>query len=124
MLFAAGCLAILLGITHSILGEVLMFKSLRENSIIPNLTGDKFNLRQIRILWVSWHLVTIFGWALGILLFFLTDVNAAPATLLTQLKQVIAVAMCGGAILVLLGTKAKHPGWIVLLSIASLVWFT
>jgi hypothetical protein len=40
----------------------------------------------------------------------------------TALLHVIAVGMLASAALVLYGTKARHPGWLGLLAVATLTW--
>ena len=58
----------LVGAAHSVLGEILVFRSLRLRGVVP--TGGQPVLREqhVRILWGSWHLVTVLGWALSALL--------------------------------------------------------
>ena len=50
MLFAAGCLAFVLGFIHSILGEILIFKRMRDGGIIPTNGGSLLEERHVRIL--------------------------------------------------------------------------
>ncbi len=122
MLLIAGCLSMLLGIAHSILGEVLIFKKLRNNEIILTNGGDLLAARQVRILWASWHLVTIFGWALAGILFWLSFAENDNVELISGVVDLVSIAMFCGALLVLVGTKGKHPGWFVLTIIAVLSW--
>lgn len=73
----------------------------------------------VRILWASWHVVTVLGWCVAVILFWL----ALPSS--TQVAQAfiakaIIVSMLAGSILVLVGTKGKHPGWVGLLGVAIL----
>ena len=58
----------LVGAVHSVLGEILVFRSLRLRGVVP--TGGQPVLREqhVRILWGSWHLVTVLGWAFSALL--------------------------------------------------------
>ena len=96
-LAAAGILCFLIGLTHTVLGEVLVFQRLRaEGALIPTEGGTALRERHVRILWASWHLATVFGWC-------------------------IAAAPLAGAFLVLVGTKGRHPGWVGLLVAAVLV---
>lgn len=110
MLTSAGILCFLLGTIHSILGERMIFQPLRkeeDNAIIRKSRG---------ILWATWHLVTLFGGCLGLYLLDLGGVNIPGA-----FTVYIAFTMFLGALLVFIGTKSKHPGWMVLLLIAVLV---
>ena len=38
------------------------------------------------------------------------------------IEKAIIASMLGGALLVLIGTRGRHPGWIGLLGVAILVW--
>lgn len=120
-LISASVLAILVGLVHSILGEKLIFKRLRQGRLIPTNGGNILHERHIRILWASWHGFAIFGWCLAALLFYF-----AQAKSLAELKAICGIAIIGATLLasifVFVGTKAKHPGWIGLLAIAALAW--
>jgi len=122
MLFPAGCLAIALGIIHSILGEYLIFQRLREGGVIPTNGGTLLKPKHVRILWASWHLVTVFGWALGSILCWYSLSSSVELTNPIWLTNVITITMLAGAALVLIGTKGRHPGWIILTLISLLTW--
>jgi len=59
LLLAAAVLLFFIGVVHSVLGEKLIFIRLR--SRIKDQTSLDLSERHVRILWVSWHLVTLFG---------------------------------------------------------------
>ncbi|OKY27469.1 MULTISPECIES: hypothetical protein [Thalassotalea] len=120
MLIAAGIFAILLGVIHSILGEWLIFKKLRHNTIVPTQGGTVLAARQIRIIWASWHLVTLFGWSLGAILWTIAFASSSHVDVIAITTNVIAVIMFCSALLVLFATKGKHPGWVVLTLISVL----
>ena len=116
----AAALAVFIGVVHSVLGEVLIFRKLRFRSIVPALGAPPLSERNIRILWATWHVVTIFGFALATILFQLgsaTDVLSFRATVLNA----TGTAFLGASILVLVGTRARHPGWVGLAGVAILV---
>lgn len=119
----AGILCFILGIVHSILGELLIFKSKRNpSSIVPSKKSADFKERHIRIIWATWHLTTIFGWCLGIIL---VKISLTQSELNTEIIGLITqstiYAMMAGSILVLIATKGKHPGWLILLIIGALL---
>ena len=110
MLTLAGVLCFLLGAVHSILGERMIFQSLRmqkEHSVLKKYRG---------ILWATWHLVTLFGACLGLYLLELTGLKLPGG-----FPLFIAATLLLGALLVGIGTKGRHPGWIILLFIAFLI---
>ena len=120
-LFIAGSLAILVGLVHSILGEVLIFSRLRNDEIVPTSPAPPLQERHVRILWASWHMVSIFGWAFGAILLRM----AFPATeqlFFLFVKDSIIVSTFVSASIVLVATKGRHPGWVGLLAVAVLAW--
>lgn len=116
----AGVLAILTGLAHSVLGEILIFRHLRENGVVPSRPAPPLRERHVRIIWASWHLVSVFGWAFaGILL----AIASGADDLRTIAVNAIVASHLGGSALVLVGTRGRHPGWIALLAVAALVRF-
>lgn len=119
LVVAAG-LAFLTGIAHSVLGEILIFRHLRNGTLVPELDAPPLRSRNIRIIWATWHLATVFGWAFaGMLLQLALSPQASPLTLLVGAT---VAAYAGGSLLVLVGTRGRHPGWIALAAVAGLVW--
>lgn len=111
----------LVGIAHSVLGEVLIFNRLRGGYVVPTEGGSLLRERHVRILWASWHLVTIFGFVFAAVLVRIGWNPAFPQQ--TFLLSAIAAGMMAGGLLVLYATLGRHPGWIGLLAIAILLWF-
>ena len=121
LLFIAGSLALITGIVHSVLGEILIFRHLRSGGLVPTLSAPPLRERNIRIIWATWHLGSVFGWAFaGVLL----RLAAAPhdSSLMAFVLSAIVFANLGGSLLVLIGTKGRHPGWIALLAVAACTW--
>ncbi|MEM9936288.1 MAG: hypothetical protein AAF824_21870 [Bacteroidota bacterium] len=76
----------------------------------------------MRIIWASWHMATAFAWALSaIILFVAFNIQELPGEWVTILTLCPTISMLIGSALVQLGTKGKHPGWIVLLLIGLLL---
>jgi len=123
--FAAGCLTFIVGLIHSVLGEVRIFRTLTEKSLQES-TGEMPKKRHRQILRVTWHLSTLFGWAFGALLlrFSLPEASLESQAFTSHAftKIVITTAFSLASLLTLLGTEGKHPGWIGLLAVAILVW--
>jgi len=118
VLMAAGVLSILVGIIHSILGEILVFKNLRRGNLVPNLPAPPLRQRNIRILWATWHLASILGVAMGIILLDFSMSSTFPLFVI----YTIAMSMFLAGALVCYATKAKHPGWLGLMGVALLCW--
>jgi hypothetical protein len=121
LLFTAGILAVVTGLAHSVLGEILIFRHLRRGSLLPNMDAPPLRQRNIRIIWASWHVLTLFGWSFAAILFRLSFASPGDA-LFSPVAGAIVVANLGGSLLVLIGTRGRHPGWIALLLVAALTW--
>lgn len=118
---AAAILAIVVALVHSILGEIMIFRRLRTpGRVIPTDGGDRLRGSNVRILWASWHVLTVFG--LGMAAILLRLASSARTAENDFIAQTIAVSMLGGSLLVLAGTRGRHPGWVGLLGVAGLVW--
>jgi hypothetical protein len=118
-MFAAGVLAILVGLVHSVLGEILIFNRMRNKGVIPTVGAPLLRERHVRILWASWHIVTVFGCAIGAILLRLAF-PFSENVLQIFVENTIAISMLVSSLLVLVGTKGMHPGWLALLGVAVL----
>lgn len=113
----AAVVALATGIVHSVLGETLIFRHLRDGGLVPVLGAPPLRERNVRIIWATWHLATLFGWAFAGVLFQLA--LGRPVTVPLVVGAVV-FAYLGGAVLVLVGTKGRHPGWVALAAVAAL----
>jgi hypothetical protein len=116
---AAALLTILIGAVHSVLGEKLIFRRMRTSGFIPTEGGQVLREPYVRIIWASWHVVTVMGWCVAA--FLAWGATQASAGAFQFFLHAIAVAMLASSILVLLGTKGRHPGWAGLLAVSVLV---
>ena len=117
----AAALAFFVGLVHSVLGERLIFRRIRQGGFVPTKGGNLLDERHVRILWASWHVVTVFGWCIAYILLRLSF-SSASASSTWFIEQAIIIATLAGSALVFIGTRARHPGWAGLLGIAVLVW--
>ncbi len=116
---AAGALAFIVGLVHSILGERLVFSRMRSAGLIPTNGGTVLLERHVRILWATWHVVTAIGWCMAGLLVWLSLASLSQAAQ-SVIALLIVASMSGSALLVLVGTKGRHPGWVGLGGVAVL----
>lgn len=121
LLATAAILAAATGVVHSLLGERLIFRHLRRSSLVPSLPAPPLQARNVRILWATWHLASVFGWALAALLW---QLALEPGVALSARYVLGAVAggFLVGALFVLVGTRGRHPGWIALGAVGVLSW--
>ena len=116
----AAVLAVVTGIVHSVLGELLIFRHLREGTLVPAKDAPPLRGRNVRIIWATWHLATVFGWAFAAILGWLAIDPKVPVMSLVMATTI--AAYIGGALLVLVGTRGRHPGWVALAVVAALTW--
>lgn len=117
---AAGILVIVIGLVHSVMGEQLIFRRMRTKGFIPTHGGGLLREPHVRILWASWHIVTMLGWCIAVALFWLAHPTQAQLSQ-SLVSQAIAGALLGSSVLVLVATKGRHLGWAGLLAAAVLV---
>src|SRR5262245_57909120 len=115
---AAGGLAILVALVHSVAGELLILRRLNVDSL-PRVAGSgEFAGRALRF---SWHLCSIF--ALGFAAMLLRrSLLSAPGSEVTFFMQATALSIGAAGLLVLFVSRGKHPGWIGLVAVALLTW--
>ncbi|KAL9650110.1 hypothetical protein ABK040_011281 [Willaertia magna] len=93
------------------------------NDLIPSNGGSLLKESNVRILWASWHILTVFGWGMAFILLWLArQSNKFTRDEYIVIVSAIAISMLVGAIFIFIGTKAKHPGWVGLLLVAIFVW--
>lgn len=117
----AGFLAITLGVVHSILGEVLVFRHLRESDIFSDNPESKLKERHYKTIWSTWHLVTLFGWGFGVILIIQSWSLTSEVTL-DKISMAISLLFLVSAIYWFIGTRGKHPAWVILGIISLLAW--
>lgn len=107
---------------HSVLGEILIFQRMRQpRRLVPAHGCTLLDERHVRILWATWHIVTVFGWAIGAMLLRLAWPSALE-NVVDFAVNTFAFAALAASGLVLFGTLGKHPGWIGLLAMAVCTW--
>jgi hypothetical protein len=121
LLASASVLLAIIGLVHTMLGEVLIFRRLRRGGLVPTDGGSALRERQVRILWATWHAVSVLGWAMSAMLWQLARTPAADP-FQAKLLFAISAGALGASALVAIGTRARHPGWIGLLAVAVLTW--
>lgn len=119
-LAAASLLAFFVGTAHSVMGEAMIFSRMRQRRLAPTQGSPMLGRAHVRILWASWHVATVFGWLAAAKLMFLAA-RPVPPDLRQVLLLAIGVAMFVASLLVLFGTRGRHPGWVAMLLVATLI---
>jgi hypothetical protein len=122
-LFIAGILFFFLGIAHSVIAEYLIFNDKRnKGSLVPSKRSTELKERHLRIIWATWHLSSFLGWCIGAILIKISfEQNELNSNITDFIVQSIIYATFVSSLLVLVGTKGKHPGWVGFLLIGILL---
>ncbi len=119
-LAAAAILSAVVATGHTVIGEWMVFRHMRRSLLVPVDTGPGLREFQIRILWATWHVVSLLGLALAALLWSF----AQMPTPRNEWLQLIAAAFAASGALVAFATRLQHLAWIALLLIAGLIVFS
>jgi hypothetical protein len=116
-LLIAAALLLLLGLVHSVLGERYILVRLFRRDNLPRLFGsDVFTKRTLRF---AWHLTTVVWLGVAVLLVRMAGVQTLGAP---EIGGTVAATAGVSALVALVGSRARHPAWIVFLVVAGLVW--
>mgnify|MGYP000869520352 CR=1 FL=1 len=119
-LMVAGLLTVLMALAHSIFGEQLILRPLaRQMQTSPN------RLLQSRLptLRFTWHITSVLGLGMAWLFFDCAQQSQLhPSQILLLRASSITFLVCFG--IALIGSRAKHPSWLIFLIIAGLTWFS
>lgn len=120
-LLAASALAVATALAHSVIGEQRIFRAMRRaGRVVPTEGGTVLRAFQVRILWATWHGLSVMGLGLAGVLLWLCQ-PAAEAASAGRVEACVAFAMGATGLLVLISNRGRHPAWFVLLLIAGLV---
>ena len=120
-LVSAGLLSIALGLAHSILGEMLIFRRLRADRLTSPAGPPLLTKRHVAVLWSTWHLLTLLGWGIGAVLIWLAW-QTPPIASLSTISTILSATFLISGVFWLYGTRGRHPAWIVFLLISGLLW--
>lgn len=116
MLIAAGVLAVLLAIAHSLLGERYVLRRLFRRDLPKLFGGVEFTKQTLRF---AWHLTSVAWCGLGGVLLLL---DGSPQPSVGVVHVVAATFGVSGAV-ALAGSRGRHPSWLVFFLIAALGWW-
>ena len=120
-LIGAAGLSVLIALAHSVLGEQRIFRHLRRSGqIVPTEGGTLLPEFQVRILWATWHMLSVMGLGMAAVLFWLAQ-PAAQAASSGRVEWCVALAMAVTGLLVLVSNRGRHPAWLALFAAAALV---
>lgn len=116
MLFVAAALVAVIGVAHSILGEIYILHPLYRQPNLPKLRGAEFPLSTIRF---AWHVTSLLLLGVAVVL-----LQVASGISVDAVVAAIGWTLLACSALPLIYSRGKHPSWILLLSAgaACLLW--
>jgi len=119
-LLVSGVLAILMGLAHSLIGEWLILRPLRSEGL-PAVRGSGRHTKST--LRFTWHVTSVLGFGTAaILLYFARQPSFDPGAVFVLRALSVSYFICFGVSIV--GSRARHPSWLVFLVIALLTWLS
>ena len=117
-LLAATVLILVLGAAHSYLGERFILVRLFRRADLPRIFGsDTFTRHTLRF---AWHLTTVVWYGIAVLLYWMAGVQRPLS--IAAVGAVVSATAFASAVVAFIGSRARHPAWVVFLAVAALVW--
>jgi hypothetical protein len=118
LLYAAAIGGVIIGATHSYLGEMRVFPKLLRAENLPRLRGSIDFTRSI-LRW-AWHLTSLawFGFAF---LLYLIAAGKSPSAV--ELARIIAVIFGLTGLVAFVTTRGRHIAWPFFALVALASWF-
>ncbi len=113
LLATAAGLLILLGVAHSYLGERYILIRLFRRPDLPRL--DAFTRQTLRF---AWHLTSVAWWGFAALLLTLPFSNERTRAS----GHAVTITFGVSSVVALVGSRGRHPSWVVFLVVAGLTW--
>lgn len=118
LLYLAASGAVIAGVTHSYLGERLVFPKLLAAENLPRLRGSLEFTRSI-LRW-AWHLTSL-AWVAFAYLLFVVGAGRTPDAI--TLVRIIAVFFGLTGLVTFVTTRGRHVAWPLFTLVALASWF-
>ena len=115
LILSATGLILAMSAAHSYLGEKYILRRLFRQPLPPLFGDDSFTKQTLRFVW---HLMSVMGVGLAVLLVLLATNQADTTNLLYLMAGLFGVM----ALFPLIITRTRHLSWVVMLAIALLCW--
>lgn len=120
-LLVSGILMVVMGIVHSIVGEKKIIGPIQHAEELPKVRGSIRGTKQT--LRFAWHVTSVLGWGAGVILFYYATLTAFAADQIFVLKT-LSVTFFICFLVSLIGSRAKHPSWIIFIIVSILTWLS
>lgn len=118
-LVVSGVLTAVLAIAHSIVGELRILIPLEKVADLPAVGGSVRQTR--RTLRFAWHVTSVFGLGFAAILLRYAQFGEFD-TEQVRLLRILSATFAASFLVAIVGSRGKHPAWIVFLIVAGLTW--
>ncbi len=110
---------VVLALAHSIVGERLILIPLARVADLPPVGGSVRQTR--RTLRFAWHVTSVLGLGLAAILLRYAQLAELDGEQIL-LVRILSLTFAASFVVALVGSKARHPSWVVFLLVAILTW--
>ena len=108
-------------IAHSVLGELWILIPLQKTEGLPAVRGSKrFTKSTLRF---AWHVTTVLGLGVACIFFYYAQFTEFTSDQISVLR-ILSVTFFVSFIVSIVGARARHPSWIVMLIVSILTWLS
>jgi hypothetical protein len=120
-LIVSGILLVVMSIAHSVIGEIRVISPLKNTHDLPLVSGSvhqtKLTLR------FTWHLTTVLGVGISVILLYYSGFQTFSTDQIFVLR-IFAFTFFISFLVSLIGSRAKHPSWIIFFIVAVMIWLS
>jgi hypothetical protein len=118
-LLTSGILTIVLCVAHSVIGEMSIINPIQKIEVLPAVRGSiRMTKRTLRF---AWHVTSVLGLGVATILIYYSRFTILDPDQAFVVK-VLSLTFFLSFIVSLIGSRAKHPAWIVFLISSLLTW--
>jgi len=118
-LLISSALLALTAVVHSVVGEKLLLIPLQKVDGLPAVGGSTRVARET--LRFAWHVTSVLGIGIAVILFYYASVpKLAPDQI--YVVRVLSLTCQASFVVAIVGSRARHPSWIVFLLVSILIW--
>ena len=118
-LLVSAILMAIMGIAHSVVGEIKILQPLESSKDLPAVRGSTRHTRLT--LRFTWHITTVLGFGIAAILFLYSQAMVLQAQQVVVV-QIFSITFFISFLVSLIGSRARHPSWIVFLIASVLTW--
>jgi len=118
-LLISGILLCIMCIAHTVLGEKLIISPIQKTPGLPAV-GGSIRLTKLTLRF-AWHVTTVLGLGTAMILFYYCNEQVLAKDQIFVIR-VLSVTFFVSFLVSIIGSRARHPAWIIFIVITVLTW--